>query len=166
KDVLITNMVVTPAKLATIAGLTQSARIGLLFDDEEQIKRAGQAFAAAGTRADAYIEIEVGGERWGVLSPARAVELARAIAGQKALSFAGLQAYHGRAQHMRSRAERREAARNAGGIAQKVKAALESAGFACPRITGAGTGSFVADAEVKVLDELQCGSYAFMDRDY
>jgi D-serine deaminase-like pyridoxal phosphate-dependent protein len=166
EDVLITNMVVTPAKLATIAGLAREARIGLLFDDEEQIKRAGEAFAAEGTRADAYIEVEVGGERCGVLSPARAVELARAIAGQKALSFAGLQAYHGRAQHMRSREERREAAQSAGGIAQKVKAALESAGYACPRITGAGTGSFVADAEVKVLDELQCGSYAFMDRDY
>ncbi len=166
KDVLITNMVVTPGKLATIAGLARSARIGLLFDDEEQVRRAGEVFASDGVSVDAYIEAEVGCERCGVLSPERAIELARVIAGQKALSFAGLQAYHGRAQHMRSREERRAAARSAGETARAVKVALEGAGFTCSRITGAGTGSFVADAEVKVLDELQCGSYAFMDRDY
>jgi len=166
KDVLITNMVVTPGKLATIADLAREARIGLCFDDKEQVMRAGDAFAAAGAEVDAYIEIEAGGERCGVESPKQAVALASVIARHGSLRFAGIQAYHGRSQHMRSKVERRDAARSAGDKALAVKTALVTAGFSCERITGAGTGSFAADAQVGVLDEWQCGSYAFMDRDY
>lgn len=165
-DVLITNMVVNPGKLGQIGELARTARIGLCFDDAEQVRRAGEAFSAAGVSVDAYIEVEVGGQRSGVQSPDQAVALARAIAQQKSLRLAGLQAYHGKAQHMRSKAERQAAARQAGDIAQAAKMALAAAGFPCACITGAGTGSFAADADAGVLDELQCGSYAFMDRDY
>jgi D-serine deaminase-like pyridoxal phosphate-dependent protein len=166
KDVLITNMVVTPGKLARIAELARQARVGLCFDDEEQVKRAGQIFTSAGAQVDAYIEIEAGGERCGVESPNQAVALAKIIAQHSSLRFMGLQAYHGKAQHMRKPAERCDAARKAGEKALAVKAALAEAGFSCERITGAGTGSFAADAGVGVLNEWQCGSYAFMDRDY
>jgi D-serine deaminase-like pyridoxal phosphate-dependent protein len=166
KDVLITNMVVTPGKLATIAALARQARVGLCFDDEEQVRRAGQIFAADGARVDAYIEIEVGSERCGVERPDEAVALARIIAEYPSLRFTGLQAYHGKSQHMRSKAERLAAARSTGDKSRAVKAALAAAGFEIERITGAGTGSFAADAEIGVLDEWQCGSYAFMDRDY
>jgi D-threonine aldolase len=166
KDVLITNMVVTAGKLATIGALAREARIGLCFDDEEQVKRAGQIFAAADAQVDAYVEIEVGCERCGVESPDEAVALTRIIAEHASLRFRGLQAYHGKAQHMRSKVERLAAARSAGEKARAVKMALAAAGFTAERITGAGTGSFAADAEIGVLDEWQCGSYAFMDRDY
>jgi D-serine deaminase-like pyridoxal phosphate-dependent protein len=166
KDVLITNMVVTPGKLTTIAALARQARIGLCFDDEDQVKRAAEIFTADGAQVDAYIEIEVGSERCGVEKPDEAVALARIIANYPSLRLAGLQAYHGKSQHMRSRAERLAAARAAGDKSLAVKAALAAAGFMVERITGAGTGSLAADAEVGVLDEWQCGSYAFMDRDY
>lgn len=166
KDVLITNMVVTPGKLATIAGLAREARIGLLFDDVEQVMRAGEVFAQANVEVDAYIEVEVGSARCGVETKDQAVALARIIAQHPSLRFAGLQAYHGRSQHMRSKAERLSAAREAGGTARDINAALAAAGFPGGRITGAGTGSFASDAAVGVLNEWQCGSYAFMDRDY
>jgi D-serine deaminase-like pyridoxal phosphate-dependent protein len=166
KDLLITNMVVTPGKLATIADLARRARVGLCFDDREQVERAGKVFAAHGAEVDAYIEIEVGCERCGVESPDEAVALARIIAEHPSLRLTGLQAYHGKAQHMRSKMERLAAARSAGDKSRAVRAALAAAGFQVERITGAGTGSFAADAEVGVLDEWQCGSYAFMDRDY
>lgn len=165
-DVLITNMVVNPGKLRQIGELARTARVGLCFDDEEQVRRAGEAFSAAGVSVDAYIEVEVGGQRTGVQSPDQAVALARAIADVPSLALAGLQAYHGKAQHMRSKEERQTAARAAGETAQSVRSALVAAGFSCRHVTGAGTGSFAADAEAGVLDELQCGSYIFMDRDY
>jgi D-serine deaminase-like pyridoxal phosphate-dependent protein len=165
-DVLITNMVVTPGKLATIAELALQARIGLCFDDEEQVKRAGEIFGGSDALVDAYIEIEAGGERCGVESPSAAVALAKVIAQFPSLRFLGLQAYHGKAQHMRSKTERRAASGNAGERTLAVKAALVAAGFACERTTGAGTGSFAADAEIGVLNEWQCGSYVLMDRDY
>lgn len=47
-----------------------------------------------------------------------------------------------------------------------TKAALSGAGLSCPKVTGAGTGSFDLEAEAGERDEFQCGSYAFMDADY
>jgi D-serine deaminase-like pyridoxal phosphate-dependent protein len=49
---------------------------------------------------------------------------------------------------------------------RSAQAALAAFGIACPLVTGAGSGSFVLEAESGVWGELQCGSYVFMDRDY
>ena len=43
---------------------------------------------------------------------------------------------------------------------------IEAAGIPCPRITGAGTGTFAFEAASDLYTELQCGSYVFMDADY
>ncbi|HZX28789.1 MAG TPA: DSD1 family PLP-dependent enzyme, partial [Telluria sp.] len=82
------------------------------------------------------------------------------------LRFAGLQAYHGKAQHLRSPGEREAAIRHAASLARSAQAAVTAAGIACPLVTGAGTGSFAFEAASGVYGELQCGSYLFMDRDY
>jgi D-serine deaminase-like pyridoxal phosphate-dependent protein len=82
------------------------------------------------------------------------------------LRFAGLQAYHGRAQHLRTPAERADAIGHAAAAVREALAAIERAGLACPLVTGAGTGSFVNEAASGLWGELQAGSYAFMDRDY
>ena len=47
-----------------------------------------------------------------------------------------------------------------------TKAALDSSGISCSKVTGAGTGSFEFEGETGAWDEFQCGSYAFMDADY
>ena len=38
--------------------------------------------------------------------------------------------------------------------------------MACPRVTGAGTGTFLNECDSGIFDEVQAGSYIFMDRDY
>jgi D-serine deaminase-like pyridoxal phosphate-dependent protein len=43
---------------------------------------------------------------------------------------------------------------------------LESNGFGVPLRTGGGTGTAAIDIELGVLNELQPGSYVFMDREY
>ena len=47
-----------------------------------------------------------------------------------------------------------------------TRRALEAAGIAVERITGAGTGTFTHERDSGVFNELQAGSYVFMDRDY
>ena len=82
------------------------------------------------------------------------------------LRFAGLQAYHGKAQHLRSAAERREAVGRAVDDAVRARACIEADGIAVDLITGGGTGSFALEAASGVYGELQAGSYLFMDADY
>jgi D-serine deaminase-like pyridoxal phosphate-dependent protein len=117
-------------------------------------------------RIDVFIEIDVGQGRCGLPPGPAAVTLARAIEGHAGLRFAGLQAYHGRAQHLRSVEERREAIARAADEVQRTRALIEAAGITVPLVTGAGTGTFALETASGSWGELQAGSYLFMDADY
>src|SRR5438309_1219691 len=90
-------------------GLAHSARIGVCADDPVQIADLEAAAAEAGITLPVYVEINMGGNRCGVEPGEPALALARRIADASHLSFAGLQAYHGSAQHLRTWEERQKA---------------------------------------------------------
>ncbi|WP_207477270.1 DSD1 family PLP-dependent enzyme [Arenibaculum pallidiluteum] len=165
-DILVTNNLVHPGKLQRLARLSATGHVGLLFDHVEQVRRAGEAFAAVAGTCDAYVEIEVGSSRSGVETVEAAVALVQAIERQPGLRFAGVQAYHGRAQHMRAPRERAAAADHVADRVRRLRERLGSLGHEDVVVTGGGTGSFMADAASGALDELQCGSYVFFDVDY
>ena len=48
----------------------------------------------------------------------------------------------------------------------EAKALLGAQGLSCETVTGAGTGTYLLEAASGVYDELQPGSYIFMDVDY
>ena len=82
------------------------------------------------------------------------------------MSFAGLQAYHGSAQHVREAGERRSHILRAVALVQETQRALRAAGLEARIVSGAGTGTYENEAASGVYNELQCGSYIFMDADY
>ena len=161
-DVLISNEVVGAAKLARLAILSKRARIGVCIDDHDNLRAIG----ASGATLDVYVEVDVGARRCGVAPGGPAAALAREVAAFPNLRFAGLQAYHGAAQHVRSMADRRAQIAGAVEAARSTRAVIEAAGLACPVVTGAGSGSFAFEIESGVFNEIQPGSYAFMDADY
>ena len=165
-DVLISNEVVGAPKLARVAALARQARIGVCVDDADTVRALSAAAARAGTHVDVYIEIDVGARRCGVAPGAAALELARVVAGLPGLRLMGLQAYHGSAQHLRTPAERAAAIAEAARQAKLSRDLIIAAGLNCAIITGAGTGTFELEAGSGVYNELQPGSYAFMDADY
>lgn len=165
-DVLVSNQVIGHAKLARLAALAREARIGLCFDAEIAVAAASQAATDAGVVLEGMVEIDVGMQRCGVATPAEAVALARRIAESPGLVFRGLQAYHGTAQHLPSVAEREAAIGRAAGIVRESVAALDNAGLPCEIVSGAGTGTFRIESASGVWNELQAGSYVFMDTDY
>jgi D-serine deaminase-like pyridoxal phosphate-dependent protein len=160
-DVLVSNEVVGAPKLARLAELSRRAKLGVCVDHADNVAQ----IKAAGADVDVYIEIDVGMRRCGVAPGAPAVALAREIL-QHGLRFAGLQAYHGRAQHIRSMEERHAVIETAAQHVQHTKRLLAQAGIACPIVTGAGSGTFMLEVEAGAWNEIQCGSYAFMDVDY
>jgi D-serine deaminase-like pyridoxal phosphate-dependent protein len=124
-----------------------------------------RALEESGANLDVYIELEVGMRRCGIAPGEPAVDLARQIKNSKHLRFAGLQAYHGRAQHMRTMEERQAAIEGAAQHVAEMKRLLAKAGIDCPVVTGAGSGTYMLEVEAG-WDEIQVGSYAFMDVDY
>jgi len=163
-DVFITNEVVDAAKLARVASLARRCTLALAVDSSLGVERLAAALHAAGTDIAVFVEIDVGQGRCGA-APDVAGVLARQVLAS-GLRFAGLQAYHGRAQHLRSSAERAAAIEHAAACVRQAEAALASIGLTCPLVTGAGTGSFVLEAASGLWGELQAGSYLFLDRDY
>jgi D-serine deaminase-like pyridoxal phosphate-dependent protein len=165
-DVLVSNEVVGASKLERLAQLAARARIGVCVDDAGNVQDLDAAARAAGARLDVYVELEVGMGRCGVAPGEPALALARAVAACANLRFAGLQAYNGRAQHVRSVADRRALIAKAAAAVRMTRELLESNGIACPIVTGAGSGTFMFEVESGAWDEIQPGSYAFMDADY
>jgi len=165
-DVLIANEVIGAAKLRRLAALARAAKIAVCVDDPGNVADLEDAAADFGAQITVLVEIDVGNRRCGVAPGRAARDLAQIVSASKHLRFDGLQAYHGSAQHVREFDERRKAIEHAAALARETKALIEAAGIACPRITGAGTGSFGFEAESGLYTELQCGSYVFMDADY
>jgi len=166
RDVLVSNEIVDERKLRRLAALAADAAIALCFDSDEAVGLASRVAKEMGVRLDALVEIEVGMQRCGVAPGAPAAELARRIAGAPGLRFRGLQAYHGSAQHLPSWQERETAIAGSAEAVRLTLAALKEAGLPCEIVTGAGTGTFVFEAASGLWQELQAGSYAFMDADY
>ncbi|HEY3384202.1 MAG TPA: DSD1 family PLP-dependent enzyme [Vicinamibacterales bacterium] len=166
EDVVVVNEVVGALKLGRLARLARDARIGVAVDDAGNIEDIERAAHAAGVTLDVFVEVEVGLNRCGVEPGPPVLALARRVAEQRHLRFAGLQAYHGRAQHVRSFDERRVAAAAAAGKVRLTLDMLEADGLQAKTVTGGGTGTFQFDASSGVYNEVQPGSYVFMDADY
>lgn len=165
-DILVSNEVVSPRKLARLAALSSISKVALCADDEAGVALIEQAAEAAGQRMTVLVEIDVGAGRCGVAPGPEAVALARRISGSPHLIFGGLQAYHGRAQHIRSPEARAGAIAAAVEYTRRTVEQLRQQGLDCAIVGGAGTGTFRHEAMSGVFTEIQAGSYAFMDADY
>ncbi|MCM2256034.1 MAG: DSD1 family PLP-dependent enzyme [Vicinamibacteria bacterium] len=166
RDIHVSNEIVAPAKAALLARLALHARFSVCVDDAQQVELLASATAAAGSRLDVFVEINVGQDRCGVDGADAVQRLLDAIAAHGELRFAGLQAYQGSLQHLRGHAERRAVAARAAARAADVVAGLARAGVACPVVSGGGSGSVEFDLVSGVYTEVQPGSYVFMDGDY
>jgi D-serine deaminase-like pyridoxal phosphate-dependent protein len=176
-DVYITNEVVAAAKLARVAALAhrvaaEHGKLAIAVDSIEGVARLALAMNEAraqrggGAIIEVFIEIDVGQGRCGVPPGQPAVALAHEIRKHPALRFAGLHAYHGKAQHMRSAQQRREAIAVAADDVRYTRKLIEADGVPVDLVTGAGTGTMVCEAASGVFGELQAGSFLFMDADY
>ena len=165
-DILVTNEVVGKQKLARLARLVREAKVSVLVDDAGNVADLDAAARAEGVRLDVLIEIDVGAHRCGIQPGEPALALARRVASSRSLRFAGLHAYHGSAQHVRDPGDRRAAIAAATEKARFTKTLIENSGIACETVTGAGTGTFLLESASRVFNEIQPGSYVFMDADY
>jgi D-serine deaminase-like pyridoxal phosphate-dependent protein len=165
-DVLITNEIVGMTKIRRLMELAAAARIGVLVDHPSQVQALAAAARASGSSVDVYVEVDVGAHRCGVTPGEEAARLAELVAACPPLRFAGLHCYHGAAQHLRAPQDRAAAIGSASQLALLTKNLIEARGIAVDIVTGAGTGTFLHERDSGVYNELQTGSYVFMDRDY
>lgn len=167
KDVMISNQVTDPAKIKRLAAMPKlGARILVCVDDPENVAALSAAAVEAGTELEALVEIDCGAGRCGVTTTQDVVNIAKLIDAAPSLKFAGIQAYQGAMQHMDLYADRKEKLDVAIDQVADAVQGLKSNDLECEIVGGGGTGSYYFESSSKVYNELQCGSYAFMDADY
>ena len=167
KDVLVSNQVTQAAKIDRLAQMPKlGARTICCVDDMDNIANLSAAAVKHGTQIECLVEIDCGAGRCGVTSSQLVVDLAKAIDEAGGLKFAGIQAYQGAMQHIESYEGRKEATGKAIEMVREAIDMLNAEGLECDIVGGGGTGSYYFEGSSGVFNELQCGSYAFMDADY
>ncbi len=167
KDVLVSNQVRDLKKIDRLARLPKlGSRIIVCVDDIANVADLSAAAQKHGTTIECFIEIDCGAGRCGVTTTPAVVEIAKAIDAAAGLKFTGIQAYQGAMQHIDDFDARK--AKLDAAIAQVKDAvdALTKEGLKPELVSGGGTGSYYFESNSGVYNELQCGSYAFMDADY
>ncbi len=165
--ILITSPVVTPQAIARLMALHE--RIGELMvvaDHPSNVDALAAATRDASRPLPIIVDIDPGIRRTGVASPEAALDLAQRISAAPSLRFAGVQFYCGAQQHIESFADRRAAIEDRTAYLRSVIDLLAANGLVPEIITGGGTGTHRIDAGLGVINELQVGSYVFMDKQY
>ncbi|NCW55338.1 MAG: DSD1 family PLP-dependent enzyme, partial [Rhodobacteraceae bacterium] len=167
KDVLISNQVRDLAKIDRLARLPKlGARTICCVDDVANVADLSAAAVKHGTEVECLVEIDCGAGRCGVQTTKDVVKIATAIDSADGLKFAGLQAYQGAMQHLEDFNQRKVKIDIAVAMVVDAVASLNAQGLECDIVGGGGTGSYYFEGQSGVYNELQCGSYAFMDADY
>ncbi|ETX16680.1 alanine racemase [Roseivivax halodurans JCM 10272] len=167
RDVLVSNQVRDPQKIDRLARMPKlGARTICCVDDFANVAELSAAAQKHGTQIECLVEIDCGAGRCGVTTTPAVVEIAKAIDAAPGLKFAGLQAYQGAMQHLDSYEDRKAKIDIAVEMVRSAMEGLKDEGLTCDIVGGGGTGSYYFESASGVYNELQCGSYAFMDADY
>jgi D-serine deaminase-like pyridoxal phosphate-dependent protein len=167
QSILITSPVVTPQAIERLKQLhAQITDLRVVADSPDNVDALARLFGLGVKPLPVLVDVDPGIHRTGVASPETAVSLARRIEAAMGLRYAGVQFYCGAQQHIESYVDRRGAIEERTAYLKSVIEALRAADLAPDMITGGGTGTHRIDADFGVFNELQVGSYVFMDKQY
>lgn len=166
RDILIANEIVGSRKIARLAGMARHCDIAVAVDNEQNARQISEAAVAAGSSVRVLVEVNVGMDRCGVEAGDDAIALVKKVSSMPGLRFFGFQAYEGHLVMYGTRSEREEAVRSAFAPLIETRKQLESSGIEVPVISGGGTGTFDITSQIEGIDEVQAGSYVFMDAKY
>lgn len=165
-SVLLTSPLVGRRSSERAAELAAQCDLIVVVDHCDGIDELEAAATTSGTTLSVLCDVDVGFGRTGVIGAAEALAVAERVNMATRLQFEGVQGYAGHLQHIAGREHRRRATMTSTQRLVSVIDALESAGFTVNIRSGGGTGTMGIDVEISVLNELQVGSYVFMDREY
>ncbi len=167
KDVLVSNQVRDLAKIDRLARIPKlGTRTLVCVDDVANVPDLSAAAQKHETTVECLVEIDCGAGRCGVTTTSAVVDIAKAIDAAPGLKFSGIQAYQGATQHLTNYEDRKAKIDIAVALVKDALDALKAEELKCDTVSGGGTGSYYFEASSGVYNELQCGSYAFMDADY
>ena len=166
RDVFVANEVGGTGKLRRLARLAREATITVCVDDPGNLDDLGAAVRRAGSSVGVMVEMNTAEYRAGVPPGEPLLRLAKQVDATPSLRFTGIQAYNGVAQHIRDHPSRLAATERNTSLVQESVDLLARSGIECEVVSGGGTGTYNLEAASEVYNEIQPGTYVFMDADY
>ncbi len=167
QGLLITGEMVGEPKIARLMRIVAEAPETMaVVDHVSNVADLQRAASNAGVQIRLLIDLDIGQNRTGVQPGEPALQLAESIGRSKNLELKGICAYAGHAAHVVGFEKRREASRTALSQAFATRDLLVQHGHAIEIMSGASTGTYNIDADIKGMTEMQSGSYVFMDVEY
>jgi D-serine deaminase-like pyridoxal phosphate-dependent protein len=166
KDILIANEIVGARKIARLVRMARHCDVAVAVDNEQNAQQISDAAVEAGSTVRVLVEVNIGMDRCGVEPGEDAIKLVKKVMKMPGLRFFGFQAYEGHLIMYGSRSEREEAVRASFAPLIETRQQAESEGIEVPVISGGGTGTYDITSQIDGVDEVQAGSYVFMDAKY
>lgn len=167
RGILLTSPVADPTmptRLCDVAAIDTG--FACVVDHPDPVTALSAEARRRGVRVNVLIDVDVGLGRTGVSGPEQAVALAEHVHRCEGLTLAGVQGYGGHWQHIAGLQKRCDAVYAGMERLSRAVDALRTAGYPVGIVTGGGTGTVAADLDLGVLNEVQPGSYVFMDVQY
>jgi len=166
EDILIANEVIDPRKIRRMADLAGDCRLTVCVDHIENALAIAEAAKAANTTVHCLVEYEIGMRRCGVKEQADVLKLAEVIGSESHLTFDGIQAYAGHISHLEDAVEREAITKNNASKLRTLLKLLADHGMEAKILSGASTGTAEMKIKEGLYNEIQVGSYLFMDSTY
>ena len=166
KDIMVTNQIVTPAKIKRLIALSKYAHVSVPVDSLENAKELSKAARREGVELDVLVDIHMGSKRCGVEPGKPAVKLAKSIKRLKGLRLMGLMGFEGHVSWMEPREKRRKEIERLEGLLVETKSLIEKAGISVEEISTGSTGTYDVSGRIPGVTEVQAGTYILMDSEY
>jgi D-serine deaminase-like pyridoxal phosphate-dependent protein len=166
QKLMMTTCNVSPSKIQRAMNLKKKNREFIqAVDNPQNAQDLSDAAKAAKLTADVVIDVAMG-MRSGVPPDDRAIELAQLVDKLPNLKLRGMLAYDGGAQHIKGFKDRYEQTLKRFEPAVKTYERMKASGLNTEIFSGGGTGTYNIMPKVPGFNDLQVGSFVFMDCQY
>ena len=166
RDILIANQIVTPAKIARLAGLRRHADVAVLVDDPDNVAALAEAARNSGVLLRVLIEVDIGMGRAGVQPGPAVLALANVIARNDGVRLAGVEAWEAHTTQIPDPDEKERAIVHAVGLLTDAADTLRAAGFPIDIVSCGGTGTYQTTVRQRGVTEVQAGGGILSDVRY
>ena len=166
-DVLVTSPIATPDKVTRfVEARKNNPGLKIVVDCADSADLLAKVAGLEGLVVDVFVDMDLGMGRTGIETGDKTLQLVRHIGESNSLNLSGLQMYAGNCMHIEGFSERKQKYAHIMSKGIETLALLDEAGIVIPVVSGGGTGTYNMEADLGLINELQAGSYAFMDIEY
>jgi len=166
KDVLITNEVVERSKLERLVALNNYADVKVAIDNLAVAKKIGEIARGGGIKQGVLVELDVRNKRCGRIPGKDAAEFVKEIGNVHGIEFRGLMGYEGPFLDTPDMEARRAGATKLLDKLTETVEMVEKGGVQVEIVSAGSTGTYNIAGEHPRVNEVQAGSYVFMDSTY